>query len=107
MFNAFAAHHQGQHLAGRLRRTSSAGDLVAHQPDLVDGLGEPAALLAATIQSIDGTSTGNATVGLRAAERLAAAAFARYGLRAVARGTGSAPPPSTPATQATEALQWA
>ncbi|RAX50428.1 methionine ABC transporter ATP-binding protein [Arthrobacter sp. AQ5-05] len=68
-------------------------------------LGEPAALLAATIQSIGGTSTGNATVGLRSPERLAAAAFARYGLRAVPRAAD--PHPSTPATRATEELQWA
>jgi ABC-type methionine transport system ATPase subunit len=46
-------------------------------------LGEPAALLAATIQTVNGVSTGKATVGLRAASPdLVQDAFARLGLRA-------------------------
>ncbi|WP_271395294.1 methionine ABC transporter ATP-binding protein [Neomicrococcus lactis] len=46
-------------------------------------LGEPAALLAATIQSIDGVSTGNATVGVsNENDAIVKDAFARHGLRA-------------------------
>lgn len=46
-------------------------------------LGEPAALLAATIQSIDGVSTGNATVGVsNENDAFVKGAFARHGLRA-------------------------
>jgi ABC-type methionine transport system ATPase subunit len=46
-------------------------------------LGEPASLLAATIQTVNGVSTGKATVGLRAGSPdLVRDAFARLGLRA-------------------------
>lgn len=46
-------------------------------------IGEPAALLAATIQSIDGVSTGNATVGIASLDDYTVAhAFSKFGLRA-------------------------
>ena len=70
-------------------------------------LGEPLALLAASIQSIDGTSTGTATVGLRAPAHQAAAAFARQGLHAVPVRTAGPDPVSTAVPRATEELQWA
>ena len=73
-------------------------------------LGEPAALLAATIQNIGGTSTGNATVGLASADAARVeAAFARHGLRAALRpvarsgGTTAAAGTAAPAAQADSA----
>ncbi|MET0872903.1 MAG: ATP-binding cassette domain-containing protein [Paeniglutamicibacter terrestris] len=72
-------------------------------------LGEPVALLAATIQSIDGTSTGNATVGLHAPAHLATAAFARHGLRAIPGelAIANSALDHSSDTRATEDLQWA
>ncbi len=70
-------------------------------------LGEPVSLLAATIQSINGASTGNATVGLGAPAHLAVAAFARHGLHATPLETGIADLDPKPALHAQEELQWA
>lgn len=70
-------------------------------------LGEPVSLLAATIQSINGASTGNATVGLGAPAPLAVAAFARHGLHATPRETGIVDYAPTPAPREQEELQWA
>lgn len=70
-------------------------------------LGEPVSLLAATIQSINGASTGNATVGLGAPAHLAVAAFARHGLHATPLETGIGDYAPTPSPREQEELQWA
>ncbi|GAA2557218.1 ABC-type methionine transport system ATPase subunit [Neomicrococcus aestuarii] len=80
-------------------------------------IGEPVALLAATIQSIDGVGTGNATVGVAASDDVAVElAFARYGLQATLltsaeaasatnSAAGSSSTSATPDTK--EAALWA
>lgn len=70
-------------------------------------LGESVSLLAATIQSIDGTSTGNATVGLRSSTEAAVAAFARHGLHAIPQIQPRTIPSTSSVTQNAEELQWA
>ena len=70
-------------------------------------LGEPVNLLAATIQSIDGTSTGNATVGLRASADIAIATFARHGLHAIPQIQSQKIPLTPFATKTAEEFQWA